>query len=209
MNTTVRNFERPQGLVYFSAINIDVAKCTFSMQYAFVPKGKRKVVLNTVSGTITPELKEWLAKVFAEKVVVMENDQRTTRETGRNITGFQLFLDRISEVFTPGILSTLTFKSENNSEDYYSNPFKLVMLNDKNVLTLVNVAPKAKSMKFNPTTGKTDIYYTQRYFKVGEHYRKSYVPKKHYTRLILQQDKLMEVAPPMEATQQSSTQPTA
>lgn len=200
--TTVKNFERPEGQVFFSEVAIDTAKCTFSMKYAFVPKGKRKVNYAPVVGTITPELKEWLTKVFPEKVTVMNGDQKEMRETGVNTTGFQIFLKRINKQFAPGILRTLEFHSDNHSEDYYLNPFKLIVLNDKSVLSLVNVAPKKKESSFNPETGKTDIHYSQRYFKVGEdQYRKSYVPKKNYCRLILQQDKVMEVAQPTsEAT---------
>ena len=169
------------------------------MQYAFVPKGKRKVNYAPVAGTITPELKDWLTKVFAEKVTVMNGDKKEMRETGKNTTGFEIFLSRIETEFKPGILSTLAFHSDNDSEDYYANPFKLIVLNDKAILTLVNVAPKQKEMKFNPETGRTDIHYSQRYFKVGDdQYRKSYVPKKNYCRLVLQQDKVMEVAQPVQ-----------
>lgn len=193
--TTVKNFERPTGQVFFSEISIDTAKCTFSMKYAFVAKGKRKVIYEPVTGTITPELKDWLTKVFPEKVSVINGNIKEIRETGVNTTGFEIFLKRIEKEFSPGILKSLSFHSANDSEDYYENPFKLIRLNDKSILTLVNVAPKQKEMKFNPETGKTDIHYSQRYFKVGDdQYRKSYVPKKNYCRLVVQQDKLMEVA---------------
>jgi hypothetical protein len=195
MNTNVRNFVRPNGQVYYSDINIDTTKCTFSLNYAFVPKGKRKIVYEpTVQGTITPELKLWLTKVFAETANVVIDGKTVKRETGRNLTGFQLFLERTGKTFEPNILASMTFHSNNFSEDYYENPFKLVMLNDKSVLTLINVAPKQKTMKFNPATGKTDVHYTQRYFQINGEWRKSYVPKKNYCRLILQQDVTMEVA---------------
>lgn len=199
--TTVKNFERPQGQVFFSEIAIDTAKCTFSLKFAFVPKGKRKVVFAPVTGTVTPELKEWLVKVFPEKVTVMNGDVKEMRETGVNTTGFQIFLKRIHKEFKPGILKTLEFQCDNHSEDYYQCPFKLIMLNDKSILTLVNVAPKQKEMKHNPETGALEIHYSQRYFKVADdQYRKSYVPKKNYCRLILQQDKVMEIAKPEAAT---------
>ncbi len=199
MNTTVKNFERPEGQVHFSAVNIDTAKCTFSLNYAFVAKGKRKIIFVPVKGTITPELKEWLTKVFPEKVNVVIDGNTVSRETGVNTTGFQIFLKRIEKQFVPGILSTLTFTGDNNSEDYYTNPFKLIILNDKSVLSLVNIAPKEKKMQFNPESGKTEIHYKQRYFKVGNDFRRSYVPKKNYCRLIIQQDKIVEIATPETA----------
>ena len=200
MNTTVRNFVRPQGQIFFGDINIDAKKCTFSLAYAILAPRKRKLEYKNVSGTITPELKQWLTYVFDKKVKVMENDQPVYKMTGEKSTGFQIFLERKSLEFQPGILSTMTFKSDNFSEDYYQNPFKLVILNDKAILTLVNIAAKERTQEHNPTTGKVETHYTQRYFQVeGGGYRKSYVPKKNYCRLIVQQDKLMEVAQAAEA----------
>lgn len=199
MNATIKNFVRPEGQVFFGDIVIDNSYCKFSLNYAILAKRKRKLYFQKIEGVITPELREWLTIIFDKKIKVTQEDGTVVyKNTGEQTTGFQLYLERRGIAFTPGILSTMTFSGETNSEDYYANPFKLIILNDKAVLSLVNVAPKKKSQTHNPATGKVETHYSQRYFQVeGGGYRKSYVPKKNYCRLVIQQDITVPVEEPV------------
>ncbi len=197
MTTTVKAFNRPNAMVSFTNIVVDIAKCTFELNVSHQFKGKNKIHTQNVSGTITPELRDWLSTVKPEKVRTVGKDGVVSfPETGVSSTGFQKFLKRTDREFVPGILSSTIFTSENNSEDYYQNPFKLIMLNERNILTLVNIATKKRTETSDPMTGKKTVHYTQRFFKNGnDEVQKSFTTKKNYFRLILQQDQTVEVSP--------------
>lgn len=196
MNTTVKFFDKPQSVVSISNIVVDIAKFKFSLSLAYTLKGKRKAILQDVQGNITPELREWLCVSHPDKIKVIENDITSWVPTGTSSTGFQRFLARTGREFKPGILKELVFTSQNNSDSYEENPFKLILLEDKAILSLVNVSSKRKEEFVDPNTGEVTTRYSQKYFKTTENqYRKSFVTKAYFLRLIIQTSKSVVVAP--------------
>lgn len=198
MNTTnVKFFDKPEAIVSISNLSVNISECKFSLNLAYTLKGKRKAIIQDVSGNITPELKEWLSVAHVDKVKSLdEQGNEIWLPTETSSTGFQRFLAKNNKQFVPGILKTLVFTSDNNSEDYHQNPFKLVLLKDKAILSLVNVASKKREEFIDPETGEKTVTYKQKYFKNNEdQYRKSFVSKKYFLRLIIQKDKLVTVAP--------------
>lgn len=82
-------------------------------------------------------------------------------------TGFQKFLAKKEIPFYTGILKDLVFISNNLSEDYYENPFKIIEYKDGSTqLTLTHLRPQ----KYNSQTKKFEQPYKAFYRK--ESYRR-------------------------------------
>jgi len=80
-------------------------------------------------------------------------------------TGFQKFLDKKEIPFKRGILQQLDFISNNLSEDYYENPFKIIEYPNYTQLTLTHRRPMIKNAQ-----GK--YVYPEKPFYKRESYRR-------------------------------------
>lgn len=204
MKTNVKVTIIPESVIQMSNIKIDLVSNHFELTLGYTLKGKRKANIETVSGNITPELKDWLMVSRPEKVQVPDGDKTKWVETGHNMTGFEKYLKKVGIEFQPGILTAMTFTAANNSDDYYQFPFKLVMLKNQNksVLSLVNVSSKERKEYRDPNTGETTVKYNSKYFQNKDGaWQKSYVSKEYYKRLIivdLQEVDVVEAAPAEE-----------
>lgn len=188
MKTNVKVTIIPESVIQMSNIKVDLTSNHFELTLAYTLKGKRKATIETVTGNITPELKDWLMVSRPEKVQVPDGDKTKWVETGNSMTGFEKYLKKVGVEFQPGILTTMTFTAMNNSDDYYQFPFKLVMLKNQNksVLSLVNVASKERKEYRDPNSGETTVKYNSRFFQNKDGaWLKSYVSKEYYKRLII------------------------
>lgn len=192
MKTLVKTMNRPSGKVRMSNIVIDVKSCSFSMTIG-TKQGRQKLFREeTISGKINLEVKRWLTEMTPVKTQTPADNEvgYVWTDTGNKLTGFQKFLSKCNIEFKPGILSTLAFESENNSEQYAENPFKIIRYADGNCsLTLVNISPKKHSQTIDPTTGVITDSWKQKFIKIGESYREAYVSKKFFVRYMVQEIK--------------------
>lgn len=199
METKIKNFQIPVGIVNVSNVLINIKKCTFSLTLAFKPKGTRKKPqLETIEGTITPELLQWLTRMHEEKVKVIIDEKEVLKPTGKYLTGFQKFLIKKEIEFKPGILNEMTFTCDNKEEDYYLNPFKIIKTNDKNILSLITVPAKERVFSFDHESGKERVTYKRKTY-VDENGNTQFqrMSKKSYVRLIVQED----ISVPLAQTQ--------
>ena len=192
MKTLVKTMNRPNAKVRMSNIVIDIKTCKFSMTLG-VKQGRQKLFREeTISGKLNLEVKKWLTQMTPVKVQVPADNELGYEwiDSGNKLTGFQKFLNKQSIEFKPGILSTMVFESDNNSENYAENPFKIIRYADGNVsLTLVNIAPVRVIETADPTTGEVTTNYKQKFIKIGESYREAYISKKYFVRYMVQEIK--------------------
>lgn len=193
----ILSYTTPEVTVQFSNISVDAFRKQFTLTLGTKEKGKRKFTERQISGSITKELASWLSELTPEVVKVKADNEEgfIKMKTGRKLTGFQKYLiKRELELFNSP-LRALTFTADNNSEDYASNPFRLVCYaNGHNTLTLV----RARSMKvverLDTTTGEVHkSFYNQTFVDDNGITRKSFNIPKFYRRLILQQEVEVEL----------------
>ena len=182
---TIVNYKHFEGEILFYNIIIDAKTKTGTLSLSTKAKRKRKFThQDDVNFTVTPDLFNWFTKRFNQYITV----DGVKRKTGKMITGFQSYLEKRDIEFKPAILRELIFESMAKSEDYYSNPFKLVRLNDKNILTLVNAAPKARRETLDINTGEIKVKYYTQYITLKDGSRvKAFTGPKKYSRLIVQE----------------------
>jgi hypothetical protein len=193
-NSNQKTFITPEGVVTMSNIYIDPKKNTFSAEVS-VKVDKKKAVSQVITGKISQELKGWL--INKDKAISIEvediNSETGTSwlKTGEFTTGFRKYLAKIDMEFVPGILSTIIFKSDNNSPDYLQNPFRICLMEDYAVMTLVNVPPKARKVYEDPNTGKEDVRYSQKIGTLnterGAVKIKAFIKKAEYRRFVYQE----------------------
>lgn len=197
MTTTVTSFNTPDVTVRYSLIEIDAIKKHFSMYVETKTKAQRKFTGKMVSGNITPELAEYFSLLKDEKVKVAADNEAGFEfiKTGHRLTNFQKYLKKSGIEYSANILKELVFESHNTSEDYKSNPFRLVIYTTGNAtLTLVNISSKKKVSYVDTATGAvTDKYYHRLYTDASGKTRRSFVIPKNYRRLMVQVAKEVEV----------------
>lgn len=186
MNTISKRFENPNVDVKFSQIKVNITDYTFQLVLGIKTKRQRKFREELVEGQISKELRKWLCEMFDE-VETRETEQGTVRvKTGARTTSFQLFLRKQGIEFRPGILNEMVFESDNTSENYAENPFKMIRyINGKNTLTLVNVGVKKSVGITDPNTGEIRERWRQKFVKLGERYTPAFFGKKSFVRLKL------------------------
>ena len=197
MKTTVSTFVTPAVIVRLSNIVVTPKErtATFTLE---TKTAKRKTFdKQIVTATITSELYNYLTLLKDDKVKVAANNQNGYEfiKTGTRSTSFQKFLAKKEIAYAPGVLATLVFESENESADYLSNPFRLVMYANGNaVLTLVNLPSKSKKETVDPTTGEIKSFYSNKIGTLADGTRvKAFIRPEKYRRLVVQSTKEVEV----------------
>lgn len=187
MNTTVKLFVNPTVKVRVSNIKVDVKNYKFELLLETKTNRQKIWRQENISGSISKALRDWLLIATDEKIKVVADNERGYDfvPSGRKLTGFQKFLTKKGIEFTPGILSTLTFESDNNSDNYFDNPFKIMtFLDQEPKLTLVNVAPKKVIVESDPQTGKSSYYSKEQFIKMNDgSIKKAFFSNKYFIRL--------------------------
>lgn len=193
MKTVIKSFETPNALVNFSKITLDTNKRTFSLTLKTKEQGQRKFREEKIEGTITNELNDYFTLLKDVKVPVKtEDDKVIWVPTGRKLTNFQRFLAKTDREISIKI-EDMVFECNNTSETYQDNPFRLVMLDQKNILTLVTTPSKSKKQVVQ-ADGTVKTFYRR---KQGVYQGKkvnAFISPKNYRRLIIQTEKEVEVA---------------
>lgn len=191
MKTLVKTFETPELLVKISNIELDIKGCKASFVLSTRKDRRHKWEDEVVNATMTPELKDWFSKKKPEKVQTGEN---IWTKTGKMLSSFQKYLQKRSIEFQPGILKGMSFESKNDSKDYAENPFKIIRLEGRNILSLVNIPSKKRTVISDPETGQDTVYYSWKTYKDEQgNIRRAFIAPKNYRRLVVQSEKLVEV----------------
>lgn len=202
MKTLVTTFENPVANIKMSNIVINPEKFTFSLTLGTKTKKQRNYHEEVVTGKISKELHDWLMKRFDERVQVKADNEQGYQwiKTGKKLTGFQAFLSKNNLEYKPGLLNKLVFESDNNSEEYAQNPFKIIQYLDGHAtLTLVNVGVKKVVTEENPITGEVTQFFKQNFVKLGDRMVPQFFSKKNFIRLKKQIMKEVEVFQPQTA----------
>lgn len=174
----------PYASVRISEIRIDVRNRRFELLLSgkTMPKS-RWLKPKKVSGYLSTRLYNWLTKFRVRKHYDSSVGKYVVSLPKTEVTGFQLYLEKINMEFVPGILSKLVFESDNTSDNYYEHPFRLSYYSDTDnyVLSLVNEVPKKQVRTLDPETGKTIITYVDKLSKSG---KPLYYSKDRYLRYI-------------------------
>ena len=190
MTTTVKQFVAPESVVRFSNIKVDVKNWTFEVTLGTKTKKQKLFREEVVTGKVSRELYKWLTEAFKERIKVEDQSEQGYyyAETGNLLTGFKSYLAKKNIEFKPGILNQLVFESDNKSDSYADNPFKLIKYADgKASLTLVNVGVKKAIIEEDPNTGESKSYWKQTFVKMGDRITPQFFNKKHYIRLRIEQ----------------------
>lgn len=197
MTTSITTFKTPEVTVRFSNMEIDALRKKFTMLVETKSAKQRKFVGKIVSGNITAELADYFSLLKDEKVKVPADNEQGYEfiPTGKKLTNFQKYLKKAGIEYYPNILKDLSFEAYNTSEDYKSNPFRLVVYAGGNsTLTLVNISSKVKISHVDTTTGEvSDKYYHRLFTDSNGNTRRSFVIPKNYRRLMVQEVKEVEV----------------
>lgn len=188
--TTILSYHTPDVTVKYSNIFIDAYRKHFSMTMAYKEKGKRKFTERTIEGTVTKELADWCSILTPEIVKIKADNEEGFIEmkSGRSLTGYQKYLKKRDLDLFSNPLYKMVFTSDNNSEDYYENPFKLVCYEDgRNTLSLVRVRSKEMVERIDTTTGEIHRTFKHKTYVDSEgKTKRSYIIPKYYRRLIIQ-----------------------
>ena len=190
MTTTVKNFATPESIVRISNLKVNIKDFTFQLTLGTKAKKQRNFREEVITGKITVELNDWLSKTFKERIKVAEDSEQGYKyqETGNLTTGFKTFLSKIGKEFKPGILSEMVFESDNKSESYQDNPFKIIKYaNGHCTFTLVNIGTKRVVTTEDPMTGEVTQHWKQKFVKLGERVVPEFFNKKNYIRLKVEQ----------------------
>ena len=192
MNTEIKTFVTPEAQIQFSNIVVDNVKKRFTLTLGIKEKGKRKFAEQPVEGTLTSELNDWFSKATPDKVQVKADNERgyDWLPTGTTSTAFQRYCKH-NGIETS--LDQITFTAENTSTDRNANPFRLVLLAERHILTLVNVAKRKRSESINPNSGEVSITYSVRYGKIAGRTVKAFIKPSDYRRLVIQATRTVEL----------------
>lgn len=188
---TQRSFITPEGVVSVSNITIDVKTNKFTAEVK-LKVGRSKAVVTEVAGKLSQELRAWFIK--KDKFVYIDVEDPSVEggvksiRTNETTTGFKKYLEKVGIKFVPGVLNTMIFSCPNNSEVYNDNPFRIVLMKDYAVMTLVNVPSKKRQVYEDPNTGKETVkYFTKRAPLKTDHGTfiiDAYVNSKEYRRFV-------------------------
>lgn len=200
MKTNVLSFVTPEAKVRFSNVTINPEERTASFTLSTKAKRARKWTEEQITSTITAELYNYLTLMRDDQVKVPANNERgyDLIKTGTKSTSFMRYLKRREMEFASGVLKSMVFECDNTSEDYYSNPFRLVRYVEGNsVLTLVNVQSKSRKETVDVETGEVSVKYATRYGQLKDGTTvKAFIMPKNYRRLVVQENKEVEVFEP-------------
>lgn len=193
---TVTTFVTPEAVIRMSNIRVLPKERKAIITLGTKEKGKRKFTEVEVEASITSELYDYLTVLKDDKVKVAADNEKGFEfiKTGTRSTSFQKFLAKKGIPFAHGVLSTIVFESDNTSPDYLANPFRLVMFNDRAVLTLVNIPSKSRKEIVDISTGEVKTYYNQKYGSFADGTRvRAFIRPEKYRRLVVQSTKEVEV----------------
>ena len=124
----------PTEEVQYSNIVVNLKKRTITLDVRTRKiGGKRWRKDQSITAKMTYELYGWLTN-------------RRINLNNNKVTGFQKYLDTRGIDFVPGILNKMVFESNNLSEVYAENPFKLLCYDDGAYsITLVHIKSKVKN----------------------------------------------------------------
>lgn len=124
----------PTEEVQYSNIVVNLKKRTITLDVRTRKiGGKRWRKAQSITAKMTYELYGWLTN-------------RRINLNNNKVTGFQKYLDTRGIDFVPGILNKMVFESNNLSEVYAENPFKLLCYDDGAYsITLVHIKSKVKN----------------------------------------------------------------
>ena len=124
----------PTEEVQYSNIVVNLKKRTITLDVRTRKiNGKRWSKPQSITAKMTYELYGWLTN-------------RRINLNNNKVTGFQKYLDTRGIEFVPGILNKMVFESNNLSEVYAENPFKLLCYDDGAYsITLVHIKSKVKN----------------------------------------------------------------
>ena len=197
MKTTVSTFVTPEVQVRLSNIVVNPKERKVSLTLSTKEKGKRKFTDEQVEATITSELYNWLTLLKDDSLRVIANNERGYDfiKTGTRSTSFQRFLAKTNREFKAGILQTMVFECDNNSQSYPDNPFRLIRYaNGSNTLTLVNLPSKKVKEIVDISTGEVKSIFSDKIGTLADGKKvKAFVRPEKYRRLVIQQTKEVEV----------------
>lgn len=196
MKTSIVTFDFPQSVIRISNLEIDVQNRKASFTLGIKELGKRKFIEREVTAIVELQVIKWFTVAKPETIkVAADNEQGfILQKTGRTVTNFEKYLKHREIEFKPNILKSLVFEDKNDSEDYYSNPFKVIETPKGFVLTNVQIKPKIKTEYVNPNDGVITTKYKNPTFKdANGKTRISTFSKQFYRRYGLQIIKEVEV----------------
>lgn len=196
MNTTIVNFEKFNGIVKFSNIQL-FPNMLFTLDLQIKEEGKRnfsKVI--PVTGRYTYPVLNWFNDLHKVNVKIVDNtkpDGFRWETTGESRTKFQSYLVR-HNLPTSTQLKDLAFQSHGHSENFDENPFRLVLYKNRPAtLTMVHVAPK-KRFETIDSNGEVQVKYTN---KETINVRGRVIPKpldkSQFRRLLIEHHEVAEV----------------
>lgn len=196
MKTSIVTFDFPVSTIRISNLEIDVINKKAKFTLGIKEPKKRKFDERNVEAIVELEVIKWFTKTRPETIkVVADNEQGfIEQKTGRSITNFERYLKHRGIEFTPNVLKSLVFESDNHSDDYYPNPFKVIETTKGFILTNVQIKPKLKTEYVDPGTGEvTRKYKNPTYKDASGKTRISTFSKAFYRRYALQSVKEVEV----------------
>lgn len=192
MKKVITAFETPEVQVQLSNINLDVSKRRFKLTLGTKTSKQRKFHEEEVEGFITNELQAYMTVMKLVKVPVDHDGEVVWIPSGEKATNFQKFCMKHDLPIGPGTLVTLSFTCDNTSPEYHLNPFRLIKLKDRNILTLVNVPSKSKQ-DILQGDGTVKTIYSVKRGKVEGRSVRAFVRRDKYRRLITQVSRTVEV----------------
>lgn len=202
MTTTVKLFVNPEVRVRITNLLVNVKDFTFQLTLGTKTNRQRNFREEVVTGKISTDLQDWLTQTFKERIKVEDDSELGYKymDTGNLLTGFKVFLSKQGIEFKPGILKDMVFESDNKSESYQENPFKIIRYLDGHVtLTLVNIGTKKVVTIEDPTTGESKQMWKQSFTKLGDRYVPNFFSKKNFVRLKVQQTQEVKEFTPVPA----------
>ena len=196
MKTSIVTFDFPQAVIRISNLEIDVQNRKAFFTLGVKEHGKRKFTERDVTAIVELQVIKWFTVAKPEIIkVAADNEQGfIMQKTGRSLTNFEKYLNHRGIEFTPNILKSLVFEDNNDSEDYYNNPFKVIETPKGFVLTNVQIKPKVKTEYVNPNDGTiTTKYKNPTYKDANGKTRISTFSKQYYRRYGVQVIKEVEV----------------
>jgi hypothetical protein len=190
MSTSIVTYNTPEAVVRISNISLNPKDRKATLVLATKEKGKRKFIEEEIIVSLTAEVYHWFTQLKDDVVKeVADNPQGFVyTKTGTKSTTFQRYLKKLDMEFVPGILQTMSFESDNKSESYADNPFRIIRYtNGSNSITLVNVPSKKTVEKVDLSTGEVKPSYYQKYGKLNNGQSvKAFIMPKMYRRLVVQ-----------------------
>jgi hypothetical protein len=195
MSTSIVTYNTPEAVVRISNISLNPKDRKATLVLATKEKGKRKFIEEEIIVSLTAEVYHWFTQLKDDVVKeVADNPQGFVyTKTGTKSTTFQRYLKKLDMEFVPGILQTMSFESDNKSESYADNPFRIIRYtNGSNSITLVNVPSKKTVEKVDLSTGEVKPSYYQKYGKLNNGQSvKAFIMPKMYRRLVVQTTKVI------------------